>query len=139
MSIEQKCMTALAAHEKALQAVKAMTRRIGDALHYCPVSVETRNGMATDDDMRRLFDDKQRTKTHLWRALNEVAGDGGYGERGLDAGEIDEYLAEAECPHCIEAWELIQQRKQARQQLGVQRRLIRYYGKRAMELQETGQ
>lgn len=139
MSMEQKCMAALAAHEKALQAVKAMTRRIGEAISSCPVSVEIAQSWTTGADVAHLTDNKGKDKTHLWEALNERAGDGGYSERGLDADEIDESLANSECPHCIEAWELIQQRKQARQQLGVQRRLIRYYGKRAMELQEASQ
>lgn len=135
MSMEKKCVAVLAAHEKALQDVKSLTKRIGEAIEGCPISVEARGFVGSEQEMLKLFDSKARTKTHLWGALNAVAGDGGYGERGLDAGEIDEYLAEAECQHCIEAWELIQQRKQARQQLGVQRRLIRHYGKLSMRMQ----
>jgi len=139
VSIEQKCMAALAAHEKALQEAKAITRRIGEAIARCPVSVEVAQSWDTGAEVAHLTDEKGKDKTHLWEALNERAGDGGYSERGLDAGEIVEHLAASECPHCIEAWELIQQRKDARQQLGIQRRLIRYYGKRAMEAQEASQ
>ena len=137
-NLEQKCVAALAAHEKAMQAVKAITLRIREEFALCPVSVEVMQWDARAN-INHLFDDKGRIKTHLWQALNEIACDGGYGERGLDAGEVVEHLAASECPHCIEAWELIQQRKDARQQLGIQRRLIRYYGKRALESQEVGQ
>lgn len=139
-NLEQKCVAALAAHEKALQAVKAMTRRIGDAIARCPVSVEIAQSWKTGANVAHLTDEKGKDKTHLWQALTKRVGcDSGYGVRALDAEEINDELHDPECPHCIEAWELIQQRKDARQQLGIQRRLIRYYGKRAMEAQEASQ
>lgn len=141
MTIEQGMVAALARHERAIQGVAAATSSIGKALQKCPIQVEldralgqlrALDGCAAIDSLR---DEKYRTKTHLWGALS------GDGQDRLDDGEVIEYLADEEtgCPHCAQAWELILKRKQARQEVGIAKRLIRYYGKQAIALQDGAQ
>lgn len=136
-----KFIKALARHELALQGVAEATRNIGHALSGCPIQVEldteldwqlTGGGHSRID---QLTDPRGRTKTHLWLAFL------GDGQDRLDDDEVTEYLADEEtgCPHCAKAWMLIHERKKARQELGVARRLIRYYGKRAAKLVEAEQ
>lgn len=137
MTIEQSMVSALARHERAIQGVAAATSSIGKALKQCPIQIEldrareqlwTREVYAAIDSLR---DEKGRTKTHLCGALS------GDGQDRMDTGEVIEYLADEEtgCPHCAQAWELILKRKKARQEVGVAKRLIRYYGKQAMVMQ----
>lgn len=131
MTIEQSMVAALARHERAVQTVAEITSQIGKALQQCPVSVAVSQSVFTDGDVDELYDARYRVKTHLWHALS------GRGQDWLDDEEVIEYLADDEtgCPHCAQAFDLILQRKQARQELGAARRLIRHYGKRAMALQ----
>lgn len=128
----ERMIEALARHERAIQAVASLKTKIGEELSKCSVEAELERRWKDTGYPGELVDSKVYTKTHLWEALNERAGDGGYGERGLNAGEIVEHLADSECQHCMAAWELIQQRKDARQELGIARRLIRHYGKKAL-------
>lgn len=136
-----KFIKALARHELALIAASEATRNIGNALSGCPVQVEldaeldrqwTGGGHARIDQLTAAGG---RTKTHLWMAFL------GDGQDRFDDDEVTEYLADDEtgCPHCAKAWELIHERKKARQELGVARRLVRYYGKQAVKLMEAEQ
>ena len=131
-----KFIAVLARHEMAVRALAHATKAIGYALGECPIQVELDNEYDLQwkgggySRIEQLTDDKGRTKTHLWQALN------GDGEDRLDDGEVIEYLADEEtgCPHCAKVWELIQKRKKVKQDLGVARRLVRYYGKEAIKL-----
>lgn len=134
-----KFIKALARHELAVQALASATKDIGYALSECPIQVELEAELDRQwtggghSRIEQLTDNKGRTKTHLWQALN------GDGQDRLDDDEVAEYLADEEsgCPHCAKAWVLIHERKKARQELGVARRLIRYYGKLAVKLVEA--
>lgn len=132
MGIEKKMMVALAKHEQAKEAVSDLTGAIGRALYGCSVERELEKLLLSWQGADHLFDEKGRTKSHLWRALN------GQGQDRLDDDEVTEYLLAEEtgCPACLKAWEFIQQRKEARQKLGAARRLIRHYGKRAIAILE---
>jgi len=135
MSVD-KFVKALARHELAVKALATATKHIGYALGECPIQKELdkeydlqwRGGGYSK--IEQLTDSKGNTKTHLWHAFNF-----GTQERLYDD-EVTEYLADEEngCAHCAKAWELIQDRKKARQELGVARRLIRYYGKQALQM-----
>lgn len=135
-----KFIKALARHELAVIGLAAATRRIAETLDGCPVQAELANSIVQQwngggcSTIESLTDDKGRTKTHLWRALNT-------GDRRRYDDEVTEYLADEEtgCQHCAKAWVLIHERKKARQELGVARRLIRYYGKEAVKLVEAEQ
>lgn len=131
-----KFIAALARHELAVQALASATKDIGYALSGCPIQVEldaeldrqwTGGGHSRIDQLTAAGG---RTKTHLWMAFL------GDGQDRMDDDEVTEYLADEEtgCRHCANAWELIQGRKKAKQELGVARRLIRCYGKEAVKL-----
>lgn len=129
-----KFIKALARHELAVAGLSAATKNIGYALGECPIQKELDkrydlqwNGGGYEI-INQLTDGKGNTKTHLWSAFNYGA------QERLDDDEVAEYLADEEsgCAHCARAWELINDRKKARQELGIARRLIRYYGKQAL-------
>lgn len=128
MEIEKKIISALAGHERAAQAVESLTSRISGEIALCHVSVTVRDS-DPNADIDNLFDDHGRLKTHLWHALNTMID----GHPPCEVAVADS-LEESGCQHCTAAWELIQQRQQARKHLGVQRRLIRHYGKKACAL-----
>lgn len=127
-----KFIKALARHELAQQEVKRLKSAIGDSLYQCPIekSVGMMSGFWED-----LIDAGGRIKNHLWHAMREAT-DGGDYPRLLTKGEIDGYLADDEtgCPHCLQAWHLIQQRKAARQELGAAKRALRTLGKSAIKM-----
>lgn len=136
-----KFLKALARHELAVNGLATATKAIGSELAKCPVQVELDrlldlqwNG-ASYSDADKLRDNQYRTKTHLWHAFT------GDGQDRLDDDEVTEYLTDEEtgCPNCARAWELIHERKKARQELGIARRLIRYYGKQAVKMVEAEQ
>jgi hypothetical protein len=133
-----KFVKALARHELAVTGLAAATSAIGSELAKCPIQKELDKHYDLQWQgggywqIEQLTDDKGRTKNHLWHALNT-------GERRRYDDEVTEYLADEEtgCPHCARAWELVHERKKARQELGVARRLIRYYGKLALAMVAT--
>ena len=125
-----KAMDVIVRHERAKQAVDSLTRRIGVKLGHCPIS-----RLPVDDGS--MYDEKSRVKTHLWHAFNHREPcDSGYGEMGLcEDGVADALSAGSEyaCRHCKRAYQLILQRKHARQELGNARRAIRAMGRAALE------
>lgn len=129
-----KFVEVLARHERAILSVAEITSQIGKALKKCPVQLELDAAYDLQwkegdySNIERLTDEQGRTKTHLWHALS------GRGQDYRGDGDVIEYLADDEngCTHCAKAFDLILQRKKARQELGAARRLIRHYGKRAM-------
>lgn len=131
-----KFIKALARHELAVVGLATATSAIGRELAKCPLQVELDKEFDLQwrgggyGNIERLTDEKGRTKTHLWHAFS------GGGQDRLYDDEVTEYLADEEtgCQHCARAWELINERKKARQELGIARRLIRYYGKQAINM-----
>ena len=120
---QDRIIAAIVRHERAQQEIKSIKASIAESIAKCPISIE-----AEKDS--RLFDEKYRTKTHLWEALNEVVEIDAWGcTRRLNSDEIDEYLHCSECKHCMHAWELIIKRKSARQELGSAKRAIRNIGR----------
>jgi hypothetical protein len=119
----ERMIEALARHERAMQHLAEIKDQIGNSLRQCPIEIQVQGLWQSIVETGHLFDEKGRTKTHLWHALN-----------GRGDGDVIEYLADDEtgCPHCAKAFALILQRKDARQELGVARRLIRHYGKLAL-------
>ncbi len=133
----EKMIAALARHERAHQAVAGFKVRIGDALALCPVSVkyaEQADLPYSEFRTEAMLDNRGYVMTHLNDALTETSDDG----YGLDAEEINDYLHDEDtgCEHCLQAWRHIIERKAARQELGNARRLIRFYGKQAMAMQD---
>lgn len=137
----KKFIQALARHELAVNNLAAASGAIGSELAKCPTQVELDKEFDLYDlqwqgggysKIEQLTDGKGNTKTHLWHAFN-------YGSERLDDDEVTEYLADEHtgCEHCARAWASIQDRKKARQELGIARRLIRYYGKLAMQMVEA--
>ena len=126
-----KYIKALARHERSQQEVRRLKMAIGESIAKCPVDVSVMKMCVGVD---ALLDDKGRTKTHIWHALRKVVDDGPQNHRLLTSSEITAYLADTEtgCQHCHEAWRLIQQRKAARQELGIAKRSIRRLGKSAI-------
>lgn len=121
-------LIALARHELALQRLAEIKVQIGAELSKCPIQIELERLWSSISlpSADHLVDQKGRTKTHLWDAFN-------YG--GLEIDEITQYLADdTGCPHCAKAWDLILERKNARQEAGIAKRIIRYYGKVAIRL-----
>jgi hypothetical protein len=133
--VTDKYIQALARHERAQQEVKRLKKAIGGSLDLCPI--EKSVGMMSGD-WEDMIDAGGRIKNHLWHAMREATDDGDY-PRLLTKGEIDGYLADAEtgCPHCLEAWRLIQQRKVARQELGAAKRVLRALGRAAVKMVEA--
>lgn len=125
-----KAMDVIVRHERAKQAVDSLTRRIGVKLSHCSIS------KACDGSDETMYDEKGRVKTHLWQAFNHREPcDSGYGMTGLDDDGIEEALSsssEYACRHCKRAWQLILQRKHARQELGNAKRAIRTMGRAAL-------
>lgn len=137
MSIERKILEALARHEKACQAVECLSRGIGEALAKCSVVVRLSDYTISNAERAELFDEKTgKDKTHLWQAFQvREPSSCGWGEVPMGEDGISDALSEGsefECEHCYQAYHLILQRKSARQELGVARRLIRHYGKKAL-------
>lgn len=126
-----KAMDVIVRHERAKQEVDSLTWRIGVKLGHCSLSKVICDGPFGGTD------DKGRTKTHLWHAFNhKETSSCGYGRVGLCEEGISDALSsnsEFACRHCKRAWQLILQRKHARQELGNARRAIRAMGRAALE------
>ncbi len=132
MSRSDKALTAVIRYEQAASSVKAITPNIGLAIARCDIYRLAGEVDFPGKDTQALWDGKY-VKTHLWQAYNETTdADCYHEERRLNDGEQEEYLRDADCPHCLEAWRLIQRRKDARKTLGAAKRAIRQIGKAAI-------
>lgn len=129
-----KMVAALARHERAAQSVAGMKAKIGEAIALCPVQLDIERSW--QGEIGHLIDENGRAKTHLWHAFRvREPSSCGWGQVGLGDDGIDDALSpgsEFECEHCLLAWRLIVERKHARQELGIARRLIRHFGKQAI-------
>lgn len=123
-----RVIVALASHEIAQQRVADLSKRIGAAIERCPIFIKAVEWSAADKSDLYCGN---RIKTHLFAAYNTT---GEYGEH-LEEFEQDDLLSSDDegCPHCYEAWKLINRRKECRQELGNAKRAIRALGKSAMK------
>jgi len=128
-----KYLAAIVRHERAAQANSRLSHEIGDALAKCPVNVELGQWETTNARRAELTAQDGRSKTHVWMALNFTdIGCHGYPVR-LHMDEIADFLAEDPvCEHCQQAWQLVLQRKQVREELGNAKRAIRSIGRAAL-------
>lgn len=125
----QACMT----YEQAARQVSELTKRIGEAIHRCDITGLAMEPEHPGPDTVALWDGN-RIKNHLWQAYHETTdADSPYPpERRLVEHEQEEFLIEADCPHCLEAWRLVQERKVARKAFGAAKRAIRQIGRSAI-------
>ena len=134
----KKYMHAIIRHEKARQAVDSITRDIGRAIGRCPVSVRAKDWSLTNAEKAEVRDEKSgKDKTHLWQAFaHREPSDCGHGMTIMGEDGIEDALArgsEFECEHCYQAYQLILQRKAARNELGRARSSIRALGRNAIK------
>lgn len=129
----KKVISALAKHEKYTQADRELTKELANCIESCqlPNKEPDQWGVVWKDT-----DEKSFPKTHLWHAFRErMPSDCGYGMRILANDEIEEYLSEGGCDHCLRALHILNaDRLMVRRELGKARRLIRRYGKAAILL-----
>lgn len=128
-----KYLAAIVRHERAAQENARLSREIGDALSKCPINVELGRWETSSARRAELTAQDGRSKTHVWMALNFTdIGSHGYPVR-LHMDEISDFLAEDPiCEHCQQAWQLVLQRKQCREELGNAKRAIRTIGRAAL-------
>tara|TARA_R110001606_G_scaffold30344_2_gene93804 strand:- start:2710 stop:3135 length:426 start_codon:yes stop_codon:yes gene_type:complete len=131
-------MEAIVRHEKARQAVDAMSRNIGQAINRCPVAVKAQSWETPNSEMGELWDEASgKHKTHLWHALKfRETADSGYGSQGLGDDGIDDALSEHgeyACERCLAAYRLIVERRHLRKELGRARMSIRALGRAALK------
>ena len=126
-----KFIKALARHELARQKVDALSRRIGAAIQRCPVVIKSNDWTISNAERAEIWDEKtQHHKTHLWMVYNARAV---YGEHFDEEGQ-EEALRPANdgCRHCLRAFRLNKQRKDARRELGYARLSLRALGRKAL-------
>lgn len=126
----QACMT----YEQAARQVSDLTKRIGEAINRCDITGLAMESEHPGPDTAALWDSTMRIKTHLWQAYHETTEVDHYyhEDRRLNDGEQEEFLINADCPHCLEAWRLVQERKVARKAFGAAKRAIRQIGRSAI-------
>lgn len=131
-----KYMRAIVRHEKAAQAVRSVSVRIGDAIRRCPVAKELSDWNLSNARRAEIFDEKTgRDKTHVWQVFNAP---NHYGEH-LDRESMLEELhpCNGGCRHCYRAFKLIEHRKTLRGELGNARRAIRALGRNAIKTESA--
>jgi len=115
-------LAAIVRFERASRAVTAATKAIADSISRCSVA----EAEIADGHGNKYRDSKGRLKTHLWQLLNREV------EYFEDPEEFREELESMQCPHCIETFRLIQERKAARKELGIAKRALRSIGRAAI-------
>ena len=128
-----KFVKALARHEMARQKVDALSRRIGVAIQRCPIVIKSNDWSISNTERAELWDElTQRHKTHLWMVYNARAV---YGEHFDETGQEEALLPRNDgCRHCLRAFRLIKQRKDARMELGYAKLSIRALGRQAIAM-----
>lgn len=137
MSKKRDPLEAIIQYELAARHVRELTKQIGESINRCDITGLAMESEHPGKDTQALWDGN-RIKTHLWEAYHETTdADSPYpSERRLIGHEQEEYLIEADCPHCLEAWRLVQQRKDARKAFGAAKRTIRSMGRTAIKNME---
>ena len=118
-----RALLACVAYDHNLRLISDLTRRIGYKLGAC------RRGSMPENFAQQADDPKQGT-THLAEAYTPlVHDDGRFSPVRVWHEEDAQKAIMADCPHCLEAHALIQERKATRKRLGVVKRLIRSIGR----------
>lgn len=132
--LSERAVAALIRYESAAAELTRIKKAIVATLEQCPITIEA---YKVYDEKSPLWD-KSRVNHHLHQALTATVSD--YcSERRLDQEEITDQLtgwdeeSEGSCPHCLAAWGLILARKDARQEFGNAKRLVRALGKLAIK------
>lgn len=125
-----KALEVILRYERAKQLKAGLTKRIGREMVLCPIAVEI-----DEDRVKSYFsnhldprlDEKGNPKTHLWHALHDKNEVDCYGEGvQLIPLETEEQLELVrDCPHCLDAFTAIIQRKAAKKEIGIATRAIR--------------
>ena len=127
-----QALCAVIRHERAARAVAALNRAIGDAVQQCSIyRLAHETEFFPNKDAAALWTSDGKVMTHLWEAYNTTV-DGPYSARQLDTDEQRDYLEGADCPHCLKAWEAVEQRRLARKELGQAKQSIRAIGRAAL-------
>ena len=130
-----QALCAIIRHERAARAVAALTATIGESVQQCPIYVRASDTEDFDWDTagggKAHLWAGDKVKTHLWEAYNETT-DASWNVRSLDADEQRDYLVDTGCPHCLKAWEAVEQRRLARKELGQAKQSIRAIGRAAL-------
>jgi hypothetical protein len=138
--LPRRAISAALSYDRAATELAATTRAIGNALDRCPITQASDHAYQTDRHAE-FFDDRDRVKHHLHTALQTVPLRPDFGVRRHigSCDPIGDFLRDAAtgCPHCAEAWRLIQARKVIRQQFGAAKRSIRAVAKAAARQQAT--
>lgn len=128
-------LAAVIRYEVAAASVSGFAKLIGAALEECSVSKEmavhgeSGNTRAWD----RLMDGKY-VNTHLHQAFTMDFSPGHeYGDSLMRDAELEAWLEDEGCEHCLRAYRLIQERRAARKEFGIAKRAIRAIGKRAIK------
>jgi hypothetical protein len=130
-------LSAIVRYERAAANVSALKKRIGEALQKCSVHEEMERAFKVPPYTANHLIDGTHVKTHLHNAFQETTScASGYGDRRMTDDEIEVWLEEEGCPHCLEAWRLIGDRKAARKEFGIAKRAIRSIGKRAIKAEQ---
>jgi hypothetical protein len=125
-----KALAAVIRYEIAAAKVAADRKAISDAIGKCPVNAEMESGWGKPGFDEKKFMDGSRIRTHLHETLKEtVPCDSGYGYRRQEDEEVTEALEESGCAHCLTAWLLVLQRREARKEFGIAKRAIRSIGR----------
>lgn len=127
-----KYRDACAEYAKASAEVRRLGKAIGDAIRECYISQDAVWNKEHPDTWMRIPDAVDHLK--LAYAMEREQSDCGYGFQRYFAnhdGDVEGYLAE-KCPHCYAAHMAIQERKKARQRLGVAKRRIGALGRAAL-------
>lgn len=143
--LEVRAIAALVRYERAAAELTRIKKGIVSTLEECPITIEayTEHGYSAMESGTSVLWDGTRVNHHLHQALTSKGWDGS----GLDDQEISDQLTgwddddndPLSCPHCLAAWNLIQDRKQARQEFGQAKRLIRALAKSAIRATEQCQ
>lgn len=126
-----QALCAIIRHERAARAVAALTATIGDAVRQCSIYLLAHETEFPGKDTAALWTGDGKVMTHLWEAYNTTE-DGPYSPRQLDTDEQREFLENADCPHCLKAWEAVEARRLARKELGQAKQSIRAIGRAAL-------
>lgn len=128
-----KALAAVIRHEIAAANVASLQKRICESLRACPVHAEMEQSIGVFGFDQSKFIDGSYVRTHLHEAMKEtVSCDSGYGDRRMRDDEIEEWLADGGCEHCLQAWRLVMKRKEARRELGFAKQAIRAIGRAAV-------
>lgn len=121
-AVEQRAVEAVKAVAVARAEVERLTKAIGEALEKCP---GIKGGLASQKDLEDI--------THLKQAYTPEVRDSEFGGYDyMDDDEITDFLGEL-CPHCLQAHQLVKQRRVARQKHGRAKATVTKLGRELMK------